>query len=172
MLCRLANRVVIRPSCQRVTLPQFGSIASSRSLLSLSSTRYFSDKAQEAASHIAAAQGEGQVEPEDDKNFSPMSSPYQDVGSQEAATLLEGAYVLQPKKHEYTVIWLHGLGKDAHEERSMFEMVSTGNMRVVAPNPPKLPISVMNEEEKRAWFDLYETKISNNNDVEEDDVGN
>ncbi len=68
-------------------------------------------------------------------------------------------------------MWLHGLGKDAHQERSMFEMVSNGKMRVVAPNPPKIPITVMGEQEKRAWFDLFQLKLTNDKSADEDDIG-
>jgi hypothetical protein len=114
--------------------------------------------------------------------------------ARDSSTLLGGAYILQPvallfpllsalsssatccssmpqKQHGLTVVWLHGLGKDAHQERSMFEMVANGVMRFVAPNPPKIPITSMKEEETRAWFDLYQVKITNDKDVEEDDVG-
>ncbi len=44
-------------------------------------------------------------------------------------------------------------------------------MRVVAPLANKIPITLMDDEEYRAWFDLYEENLKDEPDHQEDEPG-
>ncbi len=70
-----------------------------------------------------------------------------------------------------TVIWLHGLGTDAHDfEPFPRQILDFGgpNARYIFPNAPELMISAHNGYRTRAWFDLLTDKFQ---DSPEDLVG-
>ncbi len=43
------------------------------------------------------------------------------------------------------------------------------NLRLVIPDPPRIPITYHGDKEEKAWFDVYGEKMSNEH--EDDEVG-
>ena len=54
-----------------------------------------------------------------------------------------------------TVIWLHGLGADAHDFEPIVPLLSLGRpLRFVFPNAPVRPVTINAGMEMRAWYDI------------------
>ena len=54
-----------------------------------------------------------------------------------------------------TVIWLHGLGADAHDFEPIVPMLNlTRSVRFVFPNAPVRPVTINAGMEMRAWYDI------------------
>ena len=54
-----------------------------------------------------------------------------------------------------TVIWLHGLGADAHDFEPIVPMLDLASpVRFVFPNAPVRPVSLNAGREMRAWYDI------------------
>lgn len=61
-----------------------------------------------------------------------------------------------PAKH--AVIWLHGLGADAHDFEpivTQLQLPTELGMRFIFPNAPLRPVSLYGGMPARAWFDLF-----------------
>jgi predicted esterase len=95
-----------------------------------------------------------------------MRSKYEKV---EVDDLMGDCHVLEPQRHTKTVVWLHGIGKDCHRESRMFTMLQLPGVRYVCPNPPKMPITALDEKEERSWFDVFGEPITEAH--EEDEMG-
>jgi phospholipase/carboxylesterase len=68
------------------------------------------------------------------------------------------------------IIWLHGLGADAHDFEPVVPAVSLGKeypVRYVFPNAPTRPVTVNGGALMRAWFDV----LALNRDAPEDEPG-
>ncbi|MES1910472.1 MAG: hypothetical protein MHM6MM_003058 [Cercozoa sp. M6MM] len=71
------------------------------------------------------------------------------------AELLADAHVRVPTKHEYTLIWLLGLGDTYHSiAHTLDQLLPSSNVRVVVPNAPMRPITLNHGGEMRAWYDI------------------
>jgi phospholipase/carboxylesterase len=71
---------------------------------------------------------------------------------------------------EAAVIWLHGLGADAHDFEPVVPALSLGQdlpVRYVFPNAPTRPVTINGGALMRAWFDL----LSLDRDAIEDEPG-
>lgn len=71
---------------------------------------------------------------------------------------------------EAAVIWMHGLGADAHDFEPvvpMLQLESGRPVRFVFPNAPVRPVTLNGGIRMRAWFDL----ISISRDAPEDEAG-
>ena len=56
-----------------------------------------------------------------------------------------------------TVIWLHGLGADAHDFEPVVPLLSLGSerpVRYVFPNAPVRAVTINGGMEMRAWYDI------------------
>ncbi len=54
-----------------------------------------------------------------------------------------------------TVIWLHGLGADAHDFEPIVPMLTlSSRLRFVFPNAPVRPVTINAGMEMRAWYDI------------------
>jgi phospholipase/carboxylesterase len=70
---------------------------------------------------------------------------------------LETIVVETGAKPEAAVIWLHGLGADAHDFEPVVPALSLGPdcaVRYVFPNAPLRPVTINGGVSMRAWFDL------------------
>lgn len=68
------------------------------------------------------------------------------------------------------VIWLHGLGADAHDFEPVVPALSLGSeceVRYVFPNAPIRPVTINGGASMRAWFDL----LTLDRDAPEDELG-
>ena len=53
------------------------------------------------------------------------------------------------------VVWLHGLGADAHDFEPIIPMLKlAAPLRFVFPNAPMRPVTINNGMEMRAWYDI------------------
>src|ERR1700691_867926 len=71
--------------------------------------------------------------------------------------MLETIEVQTGPKPDAAVLWLHGLGADAHDfEPIVPELVRPGERawRFVFPNAPLRPISINGGARMRAWYDI------------------
>jgi hypothetical protein len=148
----------------------------------LPSHRYFSktpkseppkDEA-EAQEQLQAALNEWHSMSETEKlktNPNYLRSPMQERGAmRESDHLIDNAWVVEPLgAHKGTLVWLHGLGKGVDEMRTVFELLKLPGVRVVVPHAPLLPITALDEDEERTWFDIENTCLSE--DDEEDRRG-
>jgi len=69
-----------------------------------------------------------------------------------------------------SVIWMHGLGADAHDFEPavpMLRLDSGRAVRFVFPNAPVRPVTINGGMQMRAWYDL----VSATRDAPEDEVG-
>lgn len=76
-------------------------------------------------------------------------------------------FVAEPPNPKATLIWLVGLGDTHQKARSMFELLKLPNVRVVVPNPPRLPITALEEALERSWFDVASQRYA---EGQEDDL--
>jgi len=71
---------------------------------------------------------------------------------------------------EASVIWMHGLGADAHDFEPavpMLRLDSGRSVRFVFPNAPERPVTINGGMQMRAWYDL----VSMDRDAPEDEAG-
>ncbi len=72
--------------------------------------------------------------------------------------------VIEPKTTvRSAVIWLHGLGADAHDFEGVVPFLPTQQrgMRMIFPNAPVRPISVNMGMPMRAWYDISDINLRN-----------
>ena len=68
---------------------------------------------------------------------------------------LETVVVDTGPEPESVVVWLHGLGADAHDFEPIIPMLRlAAPVRFVFPNAPVRPVSINNGAEMRAWYDF------------------
>ena len=69
--------------------------------------------------------------------------------------LLETVELEPPSDAVGTVIWLHGLGADAHDFEPIVPMLTLNQpLRFVFPNAPVRPVTINAGMEMRAWYDI------------------
>ncbi len=64
--------------------------------------------------------------------------------------------------HQYSVIWLHGLGADGHDFEGIvpsLNLKSEANTHFIFPNAPVQSVTINNHMKMRAWFDILETSL-------------
>ena len=62
---------------------------------------------------------------------------------------------IDPGQPSGSVIWMHGLGADAHDfEPIVPRLVLTQPLRFVFPNAPFRPVSINAGAQMRAWYDI------------------
>lgn len=72
-------------------------------------------------------------------------------------------------KPEASVIWLHGLGADGNDFVPIAEQLNVMEhyqIRFVFPHAPVMPITVNGGMEMRAWYDIQELNLIQNEDLE------
>ena len=54
-----------------------------------------------------------------------------------------------------SVIWLHGLGADGNDFVPIIEMLDLPYLRFVLPHAPYRSVTINNDYEMRAWYDIF-----------------
>jgi phospholipase/carboxylesterase len=73
----------------------------------------------------------------------------------DTADLLETVEIEPAGTASGSVIWLHGLGADAHDFEPIVPMMTlTAQLRFVFPNAPVRPVTINGGMEMRAWYDI------------------
>ena len=72
-----------------------------------------------------------------------------------SSELLETVEIEQSPIPVGTVIWLHGLGADAHDFEPIVPQLTLDQpLRFVFPNAPERPVTINGGMEMRAWYDI------------------
>ena len=76
---------------------------------------------------------------------------------------------IQPKSaHKYSVIWLHGLGADGNDFKSIapeLHLNAEPNIHFIFPNAPIQPVTINGGMEMRAWYDILEMSLERKVDI-------
>lgn len=66
-----------------------------------------------------------------------------------------------------TIIWMHGLGADAHDFEPLvphLKLPGQSNLRFIFPNAPIRPVTINNGMRMRAWYDILSLDIPQRQD--------
>jgi len=103
---------------------------------------------------VFARQPNGGVKEKTTISRSPMrdADDFYDESDPLSADMLE----IDPPKHEATLIWLLGAGDSHQQSRQVYEVLAAGlpGFRIVVPNPPKIPITALDDKMERSWYDI------------------
>lgn len=70
--------------------------------------------------------------------------------------------IIDPKQPARSaIIWLHGLGADAHDFEGIVPLLPTEScaIRMVFPNAPIRPVTINGGMQMRAWYDIRDTRF-------------
>ena len=70
--------------------------------------------------------------------------------------------------HQYSVIWLHGLGADGHDFEDIVHELHLSTMphiRFIFPNAPIQPVTINGGMEMRAWYDILAMNLERKVDI-------
>ncbi len=67
---------------------------------------------------------------------------------------------LPERQPDSAIIWLHGLGADAHDLEPISAELGLDTTRCLFPNAPRRAITINNGTEMRAWFDFTSLEYS------------
>jgi phospholipase/carboxylesterase len=73
---------------------------------------------------------------------------------------------LPEQKPDSAIIWLHGLGADAHDLEPISTELGLHQTRFIFPNAPRRQITINNGAEMRAWFDFTSLDFSGGENAE------
>jgi phospholipase/carboxylesterase len=71
--------------------------------------------------------------------------------------------------HQYSIIWLHGLGADGHDFEHIvpeLKLKAESHIHFIFPNAPIQPVTINGGSEMRAWYDILERSLENNVDID------
>lgn len=89
--------------------------------------------------------------------------------SDTTSELLDCIEVETGQAPEHSVIWLHGLGADAHDFEPIVPELVVPHwpaLRFVFPNAPVRAVTINNGVRMRAWYDIRDLDFSNRADAE------
>lgn len=64
--------------------------------------------------------------------------------------------------HQYSVIWLHGLGADGHDFAGIvpeLHLAAAAHIHFIFPNAPIQPVTINGGHKMRAWYDILEASL-------------
>ena len=73
------------------------------------------------------------------------------------------------KNHNYTVIWLHGLGADGHDFESIvpeLDLEEERGIKFIFPHAPVIPVTINGGAKMRAWYDIIGFDLNNRVNIE------
>ena len=77
---------------------------------------------------------------------------------------------IQPhSNHQYSIIWLHGLGADGHDFENIgqeLHLKVEPHIHYIFPNAPIQPVTINGGMEMRAWYDILEKTLDTKVDIE------
>ncbi len=76
---------------------------------------------------------------------------------------------IAPKSsHQYSIIWLHGLGADGHDFESIvpsLRLTAQDHIHFIFPNAPIQAVTINGGVKMRAWYDIIEKTLERKVDV-------
>jgi len=80
-----------------------------------------------------------------------------------------GAIEIQPEStHKYSIIWLHGLGADGNDFKSIvpeLHLKAEPNIHFIFPHAPIRPVTINGGMKMRAWYDILEMSLERKADL-------
>ena len=70
--------------------------------------------------------------------------------------------------HQYSIIWLHGLGADGHDFEDIareLHIHAAPQCRFIFPNAPIQPVTINGGMEMRAWYDILAMQLEREVDI-------
>ena len=70
--------------------------------------------------------------------------------------------------HQYSIIWLHGLGADGHDFEGIvpqLHLSTESHIHFIFPNAPIQPVTINGGMEMRAWYDILEMTLERKVDI-------
>jgi predicted esterase len=96
--------------------------------------------------------------------------PRNETEEDERASLSSQALSIVPSgQHRSSLIWLHALGETPESLRGLFQTVRMPHTKLILPRAPLLPITALQDQEERAWYDLLEPEMAEG--MREDEAG-
>ncbi len=72
-------------------------------------------------------------------------------------------------EHQYSVIWLHGLGADGHDFEGLIpelRLAAQAHIHFIFPNAPIQPVTVNDGMAMRSWYDILEMSLERKVDMD------
>ena len=63
------------------------------------------------------------------------------------------------KEHQWTIVWLHGLGADGHDFVPVAKAMGLESVRYVFPNAPIAPVTLNHGMKMRSWYDIKSLEV-------------
>ena len=77
---------------------------------------------------------------------------------------------IKPKSnHQYSIIWLHGLGADGHDFENIapeLQLKAESNVHFIFPNAPIQSVKINGGIKMRAWYDILEKSLERKVDID------
>jgi len=76
--------------------------------------------------------------------------------------------ILPTDEHQYSVIWLHGLGASGSDFESIVSFLNIdkqSHIHFIFPNAPIQSVTINNGMEMRSWYDIYDLSLERKVDV-------
>ena len=77
---------------------------------------------------------------------------------------------IKPKSnHQYSIIWLHGLGADGHDFENIapeLQLKAESNVHFIFPNAPIQSVTINGGNKMRAWYDILEKSLERKVDID------
>lgn len=70
--------------------------------------------------------------------------------------------------HQYSVLWLHGLGADGHDFEGLvpeLRLAASPNTHFIFPNAPVQPVTINGGMRMRAWYDILGASLETEVDI-------
>ncbi|MCX7081906.1 MAG: carboxylesterase [Methylococcales bacterium] len=83
-------------------------------------------------------------------------------------TQLSTIDILPIGTHQYSIIWLHGLGADGHDFEKIAEELhlnAAPNIHFIFPNAPIQAVTINGGSKMRAWYDILEMSLERQVDI-------
>lgn len=84
-------------------------------------------------------------------------------------TTLSTVEILPTATHQYSIIWLHGLGADGHDFESIvpqLRLKAQPHIHFIFPNAPVQAVTINGGMKMRSWYDILEMSLTRKVDLE------
>jgi phospholipase/carboxylesterase len=84
-------------------------------------------------------------------------------------TALSTIEILPTATHQYSIIWLHGLGADGHDFESIvpqLRLKAQAHIHFIFPNAPIQAVTINGGMKMRSWYDIFEMSLARKVDIE------
>ena len=90
-------------------------------------------------------------------NFMPGKQVPAQPAPQIMSSLLTAVEIPPQAEHQYSIIWLHGLGADGHDFEGIvpaLHLTQEQHIHFIFPNAPVQPVTINAGMKMRAWYDI------------------